>query len=387
MKSPGELATRLAAQWQRPALRLARLTSAAAWPLRLPIGRPAPMRIERDPEIVRAHVHAWTKVDVGEVEWEDVCYRSTGQPVRMPIYWKILRPAQWVQAIADRKAATEYAHIGRLCASTPEIFHPIWIGKSHLWEGKSEQSVLQATRVALALNPGCAEGKSLRALSIEGTDSKFHENHRSLLVALLDARFDGAASMAGLEGFLGAEPAEEHWGLVADLSGKLLPFARQRVRTQELATISALPGTHLLVIENERCFHQLPKAVPDTLAVLGAGLDLDWLANPAFAHKRVAYWGDLDTWGLRMLGLARSACANLTALLMDAATFAAHSAGRAVPEPVPTEPPSVGGLTEAEMQLFQFLKSSARGRLEQEFLPAAAVDAAVQAWRASHPSP
>lgn len=380
MKSPTELAARLASQWRRPALRLARLTSASAWPLRLPIGRPLPARIERDPEIVRAHIHAWDTVSTGEVEWEDARYRSTGQPVRIPVFWKIARPAQWAEACADRSVAAEYASMARLCATTPEVFHPLWIGKTHLWQGKPEGALRQASQVAIALSPGCAEGSPLRALPVAGVDSKFYENHRTLLLAMLDIRFDGEASTVGLEAFLGADLEDSHWVLLADLSGGLLPFALQRVNTRELTTTRALPGTHLLVVENERCLHQLPTRLPGTLAILGSGLDLGWLRNPALDGKALAYWGDLDTWGLRMLGLARTARPELTALLMDAETFDTYAPGKAVHETQPAELPPEGTLSADEQKLFERLKCLDCGRLEQEFLPTESAKVIITEW-------
>ena len=379
MKSPRELAARLAAQWRRPALRLARLGSPSAWPLRLPIGRPPPARLALDLDAVRAHVHAWSGVATGEVEWENLAYRGAGQSICVPLYWILPRPSDWIAACADPAIAAEYALLSRLCAGTPPALHPVWIGKPHLWRGHDADTLLRATRLAGQLAPGCAAGRPLRALSLAGVDSKFHETHRALLLALLDAHHHGAASELGLEDFLGAAREDDHWILLADLDGSLLPFARQRVRTSEFATLASLPGTHLLIVENERCLHQLPP-LPGALALLGAGLDLGWLAAPCLREKYLAYWGDLDTWGLRMLGLARAAHPALAALLMDLSTFQSHAAAHAVPEPEAAEPPPAGTLTPEESALFATLSGSTCGRLEQEFLPIPSVHGAVIAW-------
>lgn len=380
MKSPRELAARLVTQWRRPALRLARLTTPSAWPLRLPIGRPPSASLALDLDAVRAHVHVWSTIAAGEIEWEPVPYRHAGQSIRVPLYWKLARPSDWISACADPAITAEYTLLSRLCAETPPEFHAVWIGKPHLWRDHTAEVLLQASRLADQLAPGCAAGRPLRALSLAGVDSKFYENHRALLLALLDARHQGTASELGLENFLDAAHEADHWVLLADLDGGLLPFARQRVRTTELATLSHLPGTHLLVVENERSLHQLP-ALAGTLAILGAGLDLDWLASPALREKTVAYWGDLDTWGLRMLGLARAARPDLAAMLMDAATFARHASTHAVPEPQPAEPLPSDQLSPEERALFAALGEAERGRLEQEFLPVASVHAAVVAWR------
>lgn len=379
MKSPRELSARLAAQWRRPALRLARLGSPSAWPLRLPIGRPSAARLTHDIDAVRAHLHAWHAVATGEIEWESIPYRSTSESIRVPLYWKIPRPSDWIAACADPAITAEYALLSRLCAETRPEFHPLWIGKPHLWREHDADTLLRAARLAVQLAPGCAAGRPLRALSLAGVDSKFYENHRALLLALLDPLHHGAASELGLEDFLGAAREDDHWVLLADLDGGLLPFACQRVRTTEFATLARLPGTHLLIVENERCLHQLPP-LPHTLALLGAGLDLGWLAAPCLDGKHLAYWGDLDTWGLRMLGLARTSRPALTALLMDRETFAHHAAAHAVPEPQRAEPPPLGNLSADETALFTTLAASERGRLEQEFLPAQSVLAALSTW-------
>jgi hypothetical protein len=187
----------------------------------------------------------------------------------------------------------------------------------------------------------------------------------NLLTALLDDRFDGEASRQGLVGFLGALPEDDHWLLIAPLAPGLLPFARQRVRASELQT-TPLPAHRILLVENERCLHQLPLPVADTIAVLGAGLNLGWLAAPWLRGRAVAYWGDLDTWGLHMLASARSHLPHLQALLMDRTTFDTHQ-HLAVTEPVHASAPACLALQPDEALLDSYLRTLKKGRLEQEF--------------------
>nr|MBP6599272.1 hypothetical protein [Giesbergeria sp.] len=114
-------------------------------------------------------------------------------------------------------------------------------------------------------------------------------------------------------------------------------------------------------------------------AVLGSGLNLAWLIAPWLQACDVAYWGDIDTWGLAMLASARRHLPQLHALLMDRATFDAH-AERAVAEPVQASELSQSGLLAHEVALAQHLRTLDKGRLEQEFLPAEAVACAVRQW-------
>lgn len=381
MKSPRDIAERLAAQWRRHDLCLLRLTTPAAWPLRLPIGRPPPARLETALDSVRTHVRAWDSVSTGTITWETVSYRGASEPIRVPIYWILSRPSEWIEACADPAICRHYAALSRLCDATPEHFHRVWIGKPYLWLEREESAVRAAARLAEQLEPGCAQGLPLRALAHAEVDTKFYEQHRPLLVALLDCRFDGTVADLGLEDFLGAAREDDHWVLLVDLDGRQLPFSRHRVRTTELAATDKLPGTHLVAVENERSLHQLPP-LTGTLAVLGCGLDLAWLASPALRDKRIAYWGDIDTWGLHMLAQARSHAPPLHPILMDQETFAAHATRRAVREPQAAPTSLLAHLTETERTLFTHLTSIEKGRLEQEFLPISLAHDALTAWHA-----
>ena len=162
----------------------------------------------------------------------------------------------------------------------------------------------------------------------------------------------------GLEAFLGALVEGDHWLLLMDLDGSLLPFKKMRVRSSELRE-TTIPGERLLIIENESCQHQLP-AIPRTIAVLGAGFDLSWTEADWLSTKQVAYWGDIDTWGLQLLARARKAIRRLDPLMMTCEIFE-RFADLAVAEPVVagTEVPT--DLSESEQRLYrQLLNETSR---------------------------
>lgn len=388
MKSPQQLAEQLARQWQRSDWRAQHLQpSTQAWPLRLTIGEPGAPTFRDDGATLRQHLLQWrniTEQGPGQVEWKPRHYRGGAGPVDVPVCW-VLRPSDCAAALAQHggnpgaQAHADYQALATVLPQVDACFHPLLVRRLSLWRGTAVEQLATATRMALQLAPGCAQGRPLRALAVAGNDSKFFERHASLLTALLDARFDGEASRQGLTGFLGAAPEGEHWLLIAPLAPGLLPFTRQRVTTAELQTMP-LPGRRILLVENERSLHQLPHPVSDTIAVLGAGLHLGWLAAPWLQAREVAYWGDMDTWGLSMLATARSHLPQLHALLMDVPSFAAYR-HLAVAEPVhaPSLNPEAP-LTPHEWALDQHLRTLDAGRLEQEFLPAAAVTQALEDW-------
>jgi hypothetical protein len=341
------------------------------------IGHPSPALLETDLDAVKRHVDAWRRMTTGDVLWAEVSYRAADDCVRIPVGWRLNKPSEWIAACDDNAMRHEFESLATLVEQTEPIFHSLFVRQRSLWRGKPLPEVIQAARLAIALKPGMAAGKPLRTLSIEGIDTKFFERHERLITTLVDLRFDGEVSATGLEAFLGAFAEGDHWLLVMDLDGSLLPFQKQRVRGSELRA-ATLPGKRLLVVENECCQHHLPR-IPDTIAVLGAGFDLDWLFGFRTSRKKVAYWGDIDTWGLQFLSKARQAIEHLDALMMTAEVYL-RFAGSAVREPVvaSSEPPSF--LRQAEQSLYRLLVGETHGRLEQEFLPEEFVRETIISW-------
>ena len=389
MKSPQVLAAKLAQQWHSADWRERQLLGGGtAWPLTLPIGQPDTAVFLNDAAALRSHLQQWRAVEdvgLGSVQWQERRYRGSSDAIAVPTHWQLAKPSQCIAAIRHFKVLghaqvhSDYARLSTLIAGVERPgFQRLLVRRLVQWRDVPVDAVMAAAHMALQLEPGCAQGKPLRALAVQGNDTKFFERHASLLTALLDERFDGEASRQGLVGFLGAQPEDDHWLLIAPLAPGLLPFAQMRVRASELLT-TPLPGSRILLVENERCLHQLPAPVQDTIAVLGAGLNLGWLAAPWLQERSVAYWGDLDTWGLRMLATARHHLPHLHALLMDRATFSAHQ-HLAVAEPVHAPEPISGAQTPEEAALQAHLRAQARGRLEQEFLPTDTVHRAVRTW-------
>lgn len=272
MYSPDELRKKLARQWGNAKLRTERLLLPGNLPLCLPIGKPSAKIFAEQPQRVLQHVQLWRQVAVGRVDWEEVSYRASDGPVSMPLRWIMDEPSDWINAAADATVSREFRLLEDIIEQVDPIFHPLLVSHRSLWRHKDPQVIVSATRLACRLEPGCAKGLPLRLLSGQGVDTKFIENNISLLTLLLDVRFSGEASEQGLTTFLDAFDESSHWVLVVPLSPGLLPFKKCRVTTAELVE-TTLPASHVLVIENEQCLHQLP-VLSDTIAILGCGLDV-----------------------------------------------------------------------------------------------------------------
>ena len=390
MKSPQELAARLAQQWSSADWRERQLLGGSgSWPLVFPIGQPGAQVFMNDAALLRSHLQQWRNVEqqgLGSVQWQERSYRGSNDAIAVPTHWQLNRPSEWLTAIQQLRPAGHAqvkAEYSRLCSIIAAVEHPgfqrLLVRRLNQWQNVSVDDVKTAARLAMQLEPGCAQNRPLRALAVDGNDSKFYERHTGLLTALLDERFAKEASRQGLSNFLGALIEDDHWLLVAPLAQGLLPFARLRVSASELRT-TALPSRNILLVENEQCLHQLPMPVDDTIAILGAGLNLNWLDALWLKDRRIAYWGDMDTWGLLMLETARNKLPQLQALLMDLDTFKEYQ-NQAVSEPIHACVTSFS--QPAEAVLDAHLRSLEKGRLEQEFLPVSRVKKAVHDWASS----
>lgn len=378
MKSPADLSVRLAKQWHQASTRVERLLSVDVWPLRLPIGKPSAREFAENTAVVQKNVQRWQEVTVGEVQWELVNYRAGAEPVRMPRQWLLRSPSEWVSAANDSEIAEEYALLEYLVENIDELFHPFLVRERAHWLKKAPEDVILSARLAKALSPGCAGGRPLRLLADYGVDTKFFERNKTLITRLLDERFEGAATEQGLSNFLDALEESHHWLLLVPLTKGILPFKRMRVTTSELAE-SALPCSRILVIENEQCIYLLPE-LEDTVAILGAGLHLQWLQSRWLSERKIAYWGDMDSWGLLMLARARQYQPNLIPILMSKSLFKKFAPGRAVNEPVIAQQSPPTGLNADEAEFYQYLVNQKRGRLEQEYLPKEEVEKTLCEW-------
>jgi hypothetical protein len=378
MKSPNELSQRLAKQWQQASVREERLLSPEAWPVVLPIGRPSAKRFSTDTRSVQRHVELWQHVKIGNVEWEPVKFRAGAEAVHIPVRWCLRTPSEWIAATADESIVDECTSLERVVEQVDDTFRALFIRQRSLWLKKPVEEVIATARLAASLSPGCAKGRPLRLLAGHGVDTKFFERNSGLLIRLLDERFDGAASEQGLISFLDAFDEGDHWVLLTPLSKTLLPFKRMKVTTAEL-TESDLPCSRVLIVENERCIHLLPE-LDDTVAILGAGLNLQWLESNHWADKSVGYWGDMDTWGLLMLARARQYRPKLTPLLMNRSLFEKYAHGRAVQEAVVAQAVPPDGLYDTEAAFYIYLANQRFGRFEQEYVPKTEVYRALTEW-------
>ncbi len=206
-------------------------------------------------------------------------------------------------------------------------------------------------------------GLYLREISAPGVDTKFAENNRVVLAAML-----GVPSTAS--GFLSALGLTSKPEFVrvrpAPTIGLQVLATELAMRAKELAALSIHPRT-AIVVENEITY--LSVDVPDDGIVLwGKGFEVDRVGRlPWLADVDVLYWGDIDTHGFAILDRLRAWLPQTCSVMMDRETLMAHRDRWVVEERPATS--LLTRLTQAEQELFADLVTDAVGtrvRLEQE---------------------
>ena len=208
-----------------------------------------------------------------------------------------------------------------------------------------------------------------RQLEIPGVDTKFIERYRPLLSELLE-RFVPPAGDRLSESFdarfgLRLKPLLIRFRLL-DETQKIHGLSDISVPVTELAQL-LLPVDDVIVTENEvNGLALLPRA--RSLVMFGQGYAVERLADlPWLAHKRIFYWGDIDTHGFAMLDRFRAHFPHAASLLMDRETFLAHRPMWVEEHAPSTE--SLVRLTDPERALHRELLRGVHGerlRLEQE---------------------
>ena len=141
----------------------------------------------------------------------------------------------------------------------------------------------------------------------------------------------------------------------------------------------------VLVIENKTSFGRAEvfltaPALRGTIAIFGSGYASRVLGTASWmASRRLGYWGDIDSHGLRILGGFCASFPEARSLLMDEETFDRFPEYRTDAPPDDAAEPE--NLDPAELGLFRRLVAMPRGnRLEQERVPYGYAREALLRW-------
>lgn len=331
--------------------------------------------IDNIPEY-RAFIEGWREVDrqlPGRVIWESRKLRVLLEqelPVRIRLP-TIVDLAQFIGADATARLRRIYERLKPLRALGEQLGRTAE-ANIHRIEAMPDADFQCLLRALPQLHRDMGVGTTtLRTLPLDGVDTKLVERYEGLIEILLEGWQDvDVSTSGGLRAWLGCVEKGQDRLMVKPLGTDMLAAfygASQFWVTSQTLTAMAMPGTHVLVIENNDSGLNLP-VIEGAIAVIGTGGNLDWLTAPWIRNRRVIYWGDIDSWGLQLLATARRKAPQTVSVMMDIATWSAH------PECVVIEPESCevpdAWLTPEEIRLRETLKGHLTGhaRLEQEKL-------------------
>lgn len=390
MRSWGRLPTEVMREverleWNNTTNLRGRLQGTRSFPISLPLKPPAAGEALMDIDHFHNWINAWRQWSKpSQVKWITRRYRVVGD-VEVPERLDIASVKELIEAIgpAAIRRSQIWAELMAPLLALDRNLYEVLIRQILVVEQMTHRAAQQMAKVLPQLRQGLGHGYYLRGLPVQGIDTKFLEGNAPLLTTLLDVIHNGALSRAGgLEAWLGCLPTPSNWlyirPLCPDLRQQMGGFSVLQIPLEQFLA-RPLPGRKVLVVENTKPGYALPE-LPNTVAIFGGGRNTQWRLAPWLAERDVAYWGDIDSWGLTILAEARQALPKLEALMMDRETLVAHM-DFAVEEPRSTNPPVIGLLAE-ERLLFDDLIQSPQSviRLEQEYLAQDYVLSKLYTW-------
>ena len=219
------------------------------------------------------------------------------------------------------------------------------------------------------LKANMGAGHYLRALPLQHVDTKFLEKNLIFVEAICDVLHQGEIqATGGLLSWLNCLDHPKGWLMIKPLCDKVqqslggLPVFQL---STDVLTQFELPAQYIIVVENIQSGLALPM-LENSIVVCGGGKNIKWLDATWLQHKKVYYWGDLDSEGLNILSMVRQKIPDVIPLMMDEATVLQFQ-DKMVDEPdsVFSEPQY---LTAEELSLFHALRKNCykNKRLEQE---------------------
>ena len=275
----------------------------------------------------------------------------------------------WVDSVEDAAAligkddrAELFRHmVGATMRQQPQLVP--WLHKRPmraLRVAEHWQSLLDAT-TWLQAHP--RPGVYLQQVDVPGLDGQFLEQHRVLLMEILDAALPPGhidATAKRLPGFnkrYGFRDRPQRIRLrVLDREHNLLAGDNDQDVTLDATTFASVEtgAKSVFITESEINFLTLP-SLPDSVAILAAPRDFNALTHACWLRNcQIYYWGDIDTRSFVVLAALRRHFEHARSLLMDRDTLLACRT-RWVEEKTPVQH-DVANLTAPEQALYDDLR-------------------------------
>jgi len=382
MISPQDIRAKALRYWGSYSYHRLRLTGAPWQALEIPFGKPGGRELLHDfanirKELIALQAAAKPAQGFGyQIEFEPVAHRQLGEQ-HMPSRIYFATEADFLRFIGKHHQAAQFQQLAQQSLvrhpALAKLLHekPRWLlDNLEVWD-----KLLEVANWFIA-HPRPAI--FIRQIDLPGIDSKFIEQHKSQLTALLDVLLPPATIESDAKTF------ERRYGLRFDqhlirfrlLDPSIAPagLCDLTLPLQDFCRLQ-LPLDYVFITENKvngLAFPNFPASM--VIFMLGYGLgslaEVNWLK-----HKRIIYWGDLDSHGFEMLSRLREKFPQLESMLMDSATLDQNRILCGAEKSPVKEVPLY--LSDAERATFSVLLSGngSNLRLEQERIPFGQIEA------------
>ena len=357
------------------------LSGQGQWPIVVSLGSPTEHDVTENPSGIRAWISAWDNwKGIGEVHWETRQWPRLG-PQRIPLRFSLISPAQVAEAVGEQQRwAFSSERYNRLTYQWPVFANtsvlPRYFDVLADYDATNFER-LYSLLLWLENNP--QSNLYLRQLPVEGLDTKWVEQRKSLVSDLVQA-IRGQSLESDLFVLCGLRRPRYRVRvrvLCANLRKAVGGVEDLEAPLEEIAALPVTPGS-IIIVENLETGLALGDT-PGAIAFMKLGNAVNILASiPWVQNTDAVYWGDVDTHGYVILDRARRILPGLKSVLMDKATLLKHRNlwGEEFPQNCGAELPNLLG---HEIEVYEGLRRQTWGRnirLEQERIPWAA---AVQA--------
>ncbi len=362
-----------------------RLSGDRPFPIRIALKAPTGAQALADLEHFRRFIESWKRwPNQSQVNWQIKKFQQLGEQT-LPVVVQIESMPALIAVLGPKAEVRKqrWEHLMRPLLNLDSRLSSVLIKQLSVLESMAPDDSALLAQLLPQLRRGMGHGAYLRALPLKGVDTKFVENYQGLIEALVDRLHEGEVTeQGGLSNWLACIANPSGWLLVRPLCRQSrerlagLPIMQMDTRTLQN---HVLPADRILVVENKQSGYALPE-LDDTIAVFGGGRNTAWMDTEWLKQKSIAYWGDIDSWGLTILSDARRRQPHLQSLMMDEVTVLEYRKRMVDEESPQTRLPEY--LTEAEQQLFERLQSRhyEKTRLEQERLAPDYIRACLLGW-------
>ncbi|MBN1907793.1 MAG: hypothetical protein JW927_22145 [Deltaproteobacteria bacterium] len=361
--------------WNRGSLLACLCEGENIFPLRLTVKGPDSKELsERFSEVQSWIARLKESAKFFRIEWKKINHRIVGT--------NEIPSAIWIDSLDDalrltgrREVADQFIELVKITGDKqPKLL--TWLAKRPLRALEIAKDWPQLLLIVDWLIRHNRPGVYLRQIDLPGIHTKFIEGYRNVLIELLDIVLPETAidkTSRGITGFCRRygfldKPLRARFR-VLDQNIRLLSAGSDQDITVTEETFSALqiPVSKVFITENEINFLAFP-VVADAILIFGAGYGFNNLSSAQWLHhKKIYYWGDIDTHGFAILNQLRGILPDVKSFLMDTQTLLGHRelwGFESNPEKA-----NLARLTPEETKLYDQLRNNHWGeniRLEQE---------------------